>query len=201
MNGMWVAACDGDLAEVERLVGGDPGLLEASNGVGCTPLLLASACGHVGVVRWLLDKGAAIDQPTAHGQTALWYSCLGGRTPTVRLLLERGADPAIASHGGWTPLINASDRGHLGVVRVLLGRTSAKATINHRDDEGHTALWHACYWGRGEVARALLESGANPTIAKNDGTTPTVIAKRDPDHGCVSVEGRRECVAALEVRS
>jgi ankyrin repeat protein len=34
--------------------------------------------------------------------------------------------------------------------------------------------------GRGGVVRALLESGADPTIADNDGTTPMAIAKQDP---------------------
>jgi ankyrin repeat protein len=34
--------------------------------------------------------------------------------------------------------------------------------------------------GRGGVVRALLESGADPTIADKDGTTPMAIAKQDP---------------------
>jgi hypothetical protein len=55
--------------------------------------------------------------------------------------------------------------------------------------------------------RLLLEGGADPTIADNHGTTPMAIAKQDappPLHNypqpSVSAEGRRECVAALEVR-
>jgi hypothetical protein len=51
--------------------------------------------------------------------------------------------------------------------------------------------------------QALLESGADPTIADNDGTTPMAIAKQDPDDDDIecgaSAEGRRECVAALKV--
>jgi hypothetical protein len=86
-------------------------------------------------------------------------------------------------------------------VRVLLGHPSAKANINRRDDVGKTALWEACRMGRGGVVRALLGSGADPTIASNDGTTPLAIAKQDPDDvdAGISAEGRRECVAALEV--
>jgi ankyrin repeat protein len=53
-------------------------------------LMWASKEGHVGVVRWLLDKGAAIDQRDHIGQTSLWLACRNGRTPVVKVLLERG---------------------------------------------------------------------------------------------------------------
>jgi ankyrin repeat protein len=59
MASIWGAARGGDLAEVERLVGQDPGLLDTPNAHSETPLMHASREGHVGVVRWLLDHGAA----------------------------------------------------------------------------------------------------------------------------------------------
>jgi ankyrin repeat protein len=185
---------------VQRLVEHDPALLNAKTGGGWTPLMWASRDGHEGVVRWLLDKGAAMDAQDNIEHTSLWLASWRGRTPVVRLLLERGADPTIADYMGLPPLLIASDRGHLEVVRLLLGHPSAKSIINHRDNHGRTALWWACSSGCGGVARALLESGADLTIAASDGTTPTAIAKQDAD-GDNSPEGRRECVAALEVRS
>jgi ankyrin repeat protein len=201
MVNIWRAAGAGDLVEVERLEGHDRGLLDARDGAGRTPLIWASEWGHVGVVRWLLDKGAAIDHTDNLGSTALWFASCCGRTPVVKLLLERGADPAIAFHGGWTPLMAASQRDHLEVVRVLLGHPDAKATVNHRDNEGQTALRLACYWGFGGIVRALLENGADLTIAHNDGTTPLAIAKQPPPphRADITAEGRRDCVAALEV--
>jgi hypothetical protein len=62
MVNIWHAARAGDVGEVERLVGQDPGLLNARDGIGFTPLMLASRRGHVGVVRFLLDKGAAVNE-------------------------------------------------------------------------------------------------------------------------------------------
>jgi ankyrin repeat protein len=61
MEGIWEAAKAGDLAEVERLVDQDPGLLNGKNRSGMTPLTCASQWGHVGVVRWLLRKGALVN--------------------------------------------------------------------------------------------------------------------------------------------
>jgi hypothetical protein len=117
----------------------------------------------------------------------------------VRLLLERGGDPTVSDYVFWTPLISASCDGHLEVVRLLLGHPSAKTAINQSDTIGETALWKACYFGHGGVARALLERGADPTIADSDGPTLMTIAKHDPPHHGISAEGRRECVTALEV--
>jgi uncharacterized protein len=199
---IWRAAYGGDLAEVERLVGQDPGLLDIKDGRGWTPLMAASVMGHAGVARWLLDKGAVINERDSDRWTALYLACFEGCHPVVRLLVERGADPTLADRWRTTPVMLASSRGHLEVVRLLLGHPSARTTINHRNHEGKTALWGACYWGRGEVAKALLESGADPTIAHHDDTTPMAIAKQNPppNRDEISSEGRRECVAALEVR-
>jgi uncharacterized protein len=199
-SGIWAAAKEGDLAEVERLVGHDPGLLNArENGDCMTPLMCASG-RHVGVVRWLLDQGAAIDERDRRGLTALWVACFRGCLPVARLLLERGADPTIAYQDlGWTPLMIASARGHPEVVRLLLGHPGAKATINQRNHRGETALWVASKVGSGGIVRALLEDGADPTIANHNGITPMAIAKQDPDRNDISAEGRQDCVAALKV--
>jgi ankyrin repeat protein len=190
-EGIWEAAEAGDLAEVQRLVGHDPGLLNA----------MASEEGHVGVVRWLLDHGAPVNHQGDFEGTALWYASCYGHAPVARLLLERGADPAIVDAEGATPLLIASSNGHLEFVRVLLGHPSGRATIDDRDEDGQTALLGACFSGYTGIARALLESGADPTIAHNDGTTPMAYAKQDPDpyRDDISAEGRRECVVALEV--
>jgi ankyrin repeat protein len=198
-EGIWRAAFQGDLDEVEGLVGQDPGLLEARDGHAHTPLMWASMKGHVCVVRWLLDKGAAINGRDDSGLTAVWFACSYGHLPVVRLLVERGADPTGALDRHSTPLMAASSRGHLEVVRLLLNRPGARATINLRDCFGRTALWGACDWGHAGVLRALLESGADPTIAHNEGTTPMAIAKQSIPF-LTEAEGRRECVAALEVR-
>jgi ankyrin repeat protein len=104
-----------------------------------------------------------------------------------------------ADSGGWTPLIVASQEGHISVVHLLLGHRSARGTINRRNHAGKTALGWACHYGHWKVARALLKSGANPTIADVDGTTPMAIAKRRPEDHVISSNGRRRCVAVLEV--
>jgi ankyrin repeat protein len=188
---IWTAARQGDREEVKRMVGQYPNLLNATEKYGKTPLMVASREGHAEIVRWFLDKGAAMNGQNQRGETALSLASLMGRTPVVTLLVERGADPTIASHDRLTPLMAASRHDNLEVLRVLLDHPSAQGMINHRDRHGQTALWHACHWGYESIVRALLASGADPTIATESGSTPMAIA---------IVRGRLECIAALEVR-
>jgi hypothetical protein len=61
--------------------------------------------------------------------------------------------------------------------------------------------WWACYYGHVRVATALLNAGADFSIADCDDVTPLAVAKRVPDDDVSSAEGRRECVVALEVRT
>lgn len=76
----------------------------------------ASVIGdHVGVARLLLQRGAAVDQPTLidpnvklqvehGGNTALCFACLHGNAKLISLLLEYGANAAYIKPNGLTPL-------------------------------------------------------------------------------------------------
>jgi ankyrin repeat protein len=48
--------------------------------------------------------------------------------------------------------------------------------IDEQDWGGHTALWYASYFGRLSAVRVLLERGADPTLADQDGPTPLMAA-------------------------
>jgi uncharacterized protein len=202
-DNIWEAASQGNLADVQRLVRQAPVLLNARSRYDRrTPLMKACCGGHLEVARWLLDQGAAVNWRDYDGKTALWLAYYIRRdwVPLVRLLVERGADPAIATATGMTPLIDASSNDDLEAVRFLLDHPNVRATINVRNDDGQTALWRACCLAHPGVLRMLLESGADPTIASSNGSSPMAVVKQNPidqddHHGA----RRRECVAALEV--
>ena len=105
MARIYRAAEIGDLGEVQRLVEGDPGLLQAVDEYGETALSYAAAFGHLAVVAYLLNQGAPINQCNS---AALCLACHGGHLAVARLLLQRGADPALRAPNGSTPMMEAS---------------------------------------------------------------------------------------------
>jgi ankyrin repeat protein len=199
---IWTAAHAGDLAEVEALLGDDPSLLDARDDAeeGWTPLIASCAGGHVAVVRFLLDRNAAVNEQDNGGMTALYVASMGGQLPIVTMLLERGADPTTADNDGHTPLVLATCKAHQEIVRCLLDHPSASTTINRRGPCGATPLLYACALGSGPEARLLLERGADPTIPDDEGIPAMALASTSHAPEGVSVEGRRECVKALQVR-
>ena len=75
----------GYAAVVDRLVEGgvDP---NSADEHGNTALLLAASEGHVDVVRVLLDRGAAADQPNSKGLTPIEIARAAGRDDLVALM-------------------------------------------------------------------------------------------------------------------
>ena len=97
--------------------------------------------GHVEVARYLLSRGASIDEksPQAQGQTALLIACytsFGTVTEMVSLLLSAGADPNARNNFGRTPLnahVMFSQTPSVDCVTALLraGASLDRVLVNH----------------------------------------------------------------------
>jgi cytohesin len=87
---------------------------------------------------------------------------------------------------GTSTLIFASEFGYLEIVQALLGREGTD--VNRGDNDWNTALHKAAWKGHLEVARALLQAGANARKSNDYGRTPLHLA---------SGEGHIEIVRAL----
>lgn len=87
-----------------------------------------------------------------------------GRAEVVAMLIEQGGDPNYTINR--TLLHQAAQAGHLAVVDTLLAHG---ADMDRIDGEGHTALTLAIRNDHFDVARALLESGASPSVAEQSG--------------------------------
>lgn len=156
-----------DAFRVTALLSEEPGLVQARDSAGRTPILLclyfgkedlaqlvrerhpkpdlfeAAALGDMDLVRAQLEeepKGVNAVAPDGFG--ALGLACFFGRVEVAKALLEAGADPD-------TPAANE--------FRVRPIHSAAA----HRDPEKSLPL-----------CKALLEAGANPNVSQAGGWTP-----------------------------
>lgn len=89
-------------------------------------------------------------------------------------LIARGADPNIQQIGTSNrPIHFAAQGAPIAIMKALI---DAGAQLNHRDARQHTALMNAAYDGLDEHTALLLASGAEPSIADQQGRTPLAVA-------------------------
>jgi ankyrin repeat protein len=111
------------------------------------------------LLQMLLDYGADIDHRSegGTGETALVAAICNGQGEAAEFLAARGAR---------LDLCSASAVGNLDVVKGVLGLHSDSALAAHHEQKS-LALVYACLYGRGEVARFLLECGVD--VSAQDG--------------------------------
>jgi ankyrin repeat protein len=140
----------------------------------------AAAFGRLDALRRILNDDPA--QATAlsnDGFTALHLAVFGGQAEAARALLERGADPNALSRNEAVrvpPLGTAAFVRSVPLARLLL---DSGADVNGRGEGGFTGLHSAAQNGDEELARLLLERGADPSLATDDGKRPADYGLRD----------------------
>lgn len=140
----------------------------------------AAALGDVERLRAALDaEPGLVTRFTHDGWTLLHLAAYFGHTPAVRLLLQRGSDPNALSINALrnTPL-HAGLSGPLDAegARLLV---EAGADVNARQHGGFTPLHSAANRGVIEVIDLLLDRGADPSAAADDGRRPIDFARED----------------------
>jgi ankyrin repeat protein len=154
----------------------------------------------------LLDAGAPIDAPDGHGLTPLQIAVRWGDDAVAGLLRERGADLTKVTDedralGGYLSgnrvlradvidtslldelLMASVEGGHLEAMRRLL---DAGARIDGDPDGEEIPLGHACWRGRVQMTRELIDRGAALTF--HDGGSALGAALHGSRH-CTDPEG------------
>jgi ankyrin repeat protein len=136
------------------------------------PLIAGLRRGSIEGIKALHSRDSLVNAADASGTTLLMYSAMYGTAETMRMLLDKGADPNAVNKRKANALHwSVQD---LAKTRLLLARGSA---VNVKTVEGKTPLYIAAMLpGGAEVARALLEKGAEPNGADIAGRTPLMSA-------------------------
>ncbi|MDX2166637.1 MAG: ankyrin repeat domain-containing protein [Deltaproteobacteria bacterium] len=120
------------------------------------------------LVRWLHDRGAAVDEPDTGGRTALSFAAATGQLEVVRFLLDQGALVDRRDVQQRTALFHAALGNQPETVALLLVRG---ADPNAKDQFADTPLIVACAKGNTPVATVLLAHGADPALRDQEGRT------------------------------
>jgi ankyrin repeat protein len=138
-------------------------------------------------VQAVLDAGRDPNAPLGEdGATPLLLAARIGETSLVESLLARGADPARTDAEGWTALHWAVHENREAVVRVLLDHDTA-AGVNTPDAAGTTPLMHAAEAGSENLARLLLERGADKDAVNQDGLSALTLAATGGHAGVLQI--------------
>ena len=147
---------------------------------GRTPLLVATYLNNIEAAEALIALGADINARDDRRDSPFLYAAAEGRPEILEMTLAAGADLRSTNRYGGNALIPACHHEHPDCVRILL-RTDID--IDHVNDLGWTALLETVILGDGsecyqEIARMLMEAGADASIADPDGVTPLAHAER-----------------------
>jgi ankyrin repeat protein len=175
-GGFFEAVKEGDAEAVREELRRNPSLARARTEAGESPLLLATYYGQAEVVAALREVGPEPD---------LFEAAALGETERVRANLERspgGIDDF--SGDGFTPLQLAAYFGHADTALLLLERGADVAPVS-RHPMQVTAI-HACVASgnpssRTDIARALLDRGADVNARHPGGYTPLHAAAQNGD--------------------
>lgn len=145
-----------------------------------TPLLLAVK-GNYGDVASALVKGGA-DPNTPYvdeegdSHNLLMDSIIVENGEFSELLITSGADIHHQDDHQVTSLLQASHRGMADVVKALIKSNTKSDWIDTASDEGITSLIAACSEGHIEVAKILVDAGANVNAKDKDQTNSLMAA-------------------------
>lgn len=171
----FVAIQRDDARELARLaaLGFD---LNTTNAQGQHALHLAMREPSMSVMGYLLQHpGVNVDVRNPKDETPLMLALLKGFTPQAKVMLVRGAD---VNKTGWTPLHYAASYSGKGAVEQVQLLLEHHAYIDAESPNGTTPLMMAAQYGSEEVAKLLLEEGADPSLRNQLKFTATDFATR-----------------------
>ncbi|KAH9512290.1 hypothetical protein Btru_041394 [Bulinus truncatus] len=145
--------------EVEDLLlqhGADPN--KCTKTFGTTPLMLASAAGHLTVVLSLArcPKLELNLCDKIEGKTALIFAVQSNRLSVVKLIVESGADVNATSSSGLTALNMGIINGFNEIVDYLISRPDMN--VNSESSDGNSPLLSSVTYSRHSMIKALINA-------------------------------------------
>ncbi|KAK7078619.1 hypothetical protein SK128_002014 [Halocaridina rubra] len=152
-------------------------VLNALNNIKQTPLHRAAYCGHLNVVKKLLEAGASVNEKERDGYTPLHLAITKGisHISIISALLDAGSDIYNINNFGNTGAHHAAFNGHITLVESLL---SKGFDVNRRNSKGNTLIHLAAHEGHSGMVQLLLTKGAKLDTYNTNEDSPVLMASR-----------------------
>ena len=167
----------GDIAGVRDFIASGADINQVDKNSGWTPLEIAASNGFTEIVNLLIQAGDyASKEKNKRFHEALFMPIVRGQLEIVKAFVAVGADVNYL----WTcgsGLHYAMQHNHLEVVEFLLAN-GADVNIREPEEDGKkwTPLMEAARTASSEIARILIDKGADINAKDTEGKTPLVIA-------------------------
>lgn len=179
-DGLFEAAHNGNVSAIIQFVaeGAD---VNARDSRGRAPIHVAAFASQDEALSALADAGADMNALEGQAYDVVTIAAVADDPALMSLAIELGNDPGlVTSPYDGTALIAAAHLGHVEIVRRLI---AAGAPLDHINNLHWTAVMEAVVLGDGgadhlAVLDALLDAGADRTLADREGLTPLEHAER-----------------------
>lgn len=191
---MFVAARDGDMATVKRLVENDPALATVEYNY-TPPIHFAVRECHLEIAAFLLNRGADPAYRSYPFQESLLTFAEDRSCHGVAALLRAQLSRRFPLSSGMEAILTAATKGDVAAVKAQLARKPALARASN--DTGDTALHRAARSGHVDAVRVLLDAGADVDAVRGDGYRPVHCALMPNWFARVDLVGPREEIVNL----
>ncbi|KAL3482059.1 ankyrin repeat-containing domain protein [Aspergillus californicus] len=147
-----------------------------------TPLCHASKKGYTKIVKFLLEKGAHVDEADKRKNTPLMYACREGHCDTAKFLIDQGADWNLQGADGYSCLHFATEARKINIVEMLVGKqagATVKLDANLVSSLDRTPLeLHLNRHSRDaryELMKQLMSLGANAQVSSSNQHHTTAV--------------------------
>lgn len=143
-----------------------------------TPLHMASLKGHVNIAKELIRAGADMFAVKGGvGPSAIHLAAASDSEEIIKLLIESGVDVDTVIQGNDRTAIHiACISGSIKTVRILISHHCDVNKISTENDEMKSPLLKAVELKKTEIARLLIDAGADLNHADHYGATPLIKA-------------------------
>ena len=175
-----------DLDKVKELVKAGENINFQTEAYGYTALFMACSYNFIDIATYLIENGADVSIKSHDGRTALMGAAVISEE-LFDLLISKGADITVKLEDG----TSAFTMSIIGVLSDYIGLGNAKKLLDNGADvdeaatsgptEGYTCLMMAAGNKRLDIAKFLVEEGADVNAKSADGTTPISMAEKNDD--------------------